>query len=233
MGQTSITSALSSVSSLTNVASATMQKVKMVSEIKDGRLFVKPFKVEFGDYETEVFGSTGIDGSLDYTLALDVPATAVGNQLSGLLSSVSNNSIKVNTDMILDLGLKGTYLKPKVVLSGIRSANGQNFNDAVTASIEAKIEEEKKVIEEKVTAEIEQAKDSVTQIAEAEIAVIKDTVNTIIDSQVDSASSELTKKLGIPSDSLTTEEKLVKEKAESIIKGLFKKKKKKNGTDGN
>lgn len=233
MGQTPITAALSSVSSLTDVVSATMQKIKMQTEIKNGRFYVKPFKVDLGSYQTEVSGSTGIDGSLEYILALDVPATKAGNQLSGMLSSLSKNTINIGSDLILDLGLGGTYLKPKVTLSGVRSKSGESIDDAVTASIKAKIEEEKEELKETVVAEITEVKDSVTQVADVQVAVIKDTVNTIVENQLDSTATKLSKNLGLPVDSLSKEEKLVKDKAEGIIKGLFKKKKKKKkGTGG-
>lgn len=231
LGQTPITEALASVSSLSNVSQASLEKVKMVAEIKEGRLFVNPFPLKFGDYAAELGGSTGVDGSVDYTISLDIPENAIGNQLSGILANLSNNQLKIDRELVLNLGLVGTYNKPQFIIRGVKSKDGEALDEMVTATIEAKIEEEKKELEEKLEAEVQVVKDSVNEKADEVVEVAKDSANTLVQAQIDSV---LSKQLGANPDSLSTEEKLIKTKAEDLIKGLFKKKKKKKkiGTGG-
>jgi len=229
LGQTPITEALATVTSLGNVSQATLEKVKMMAEIKQGRLFVKPFPLKFGDYAAELGGSTGIDGSIDYTISMDIPENAIGNQLSGILANLSNNQLKIDRELVLDLGLVGTYNKPQFSIRGIKSKNGEALDETVTATIEAKIEEEKKELEDKLEAEVQAVKDSVNEKADEVVEVAKDSANTLVQTQVDSV---LSKQLGADLDSLSPEEKLIKTKAEGLMKGLFKKKKKKKGTGG-
>jgi hypothetical protein len=66
-------SGITSLTKLDNTSEVTMKDVLMSATIKEGRLSVKPFDVKFGSYKTTVAGSTGIDGSLDYKLKMDVP----------------------------------------------------------------------------------------------------------------------------------------------------------------
>ena len=47
-------------------------KVRLTFE--DGKVAVKPFNVKYKDIDIEVSGKHGFDQSLDYDLALDVPA---------------------------------------------------------------------------------------------------------------------------------------------------------------
>ncbi len=232
LGQSGIISELGSVSKLANISSATLDKVKMSAEIKDGRLFVKPFKLKLGNYETEIAGSTGIDGSLDYVIGLDVPAGQIGTQLNSLLSSLTNNKAAIGSDVKLDMSLKGSYADPQVGLAGVRSSDGSSLGSTVTASIKTKVDDKKEEVKEEVTEQVEAAKDSAEKVVDAKVDQLKDSAKSTLNSQFDSAAVKLTNKLGIPKDSLSTELKNTKKKAEDVLKGLFKKKKKKKGTGG-
>jgi hypothetical protein len=72
----------------------TLKDVLMSATIKDGQLSVKPFDVKFGSYLTTVSGSTGLDGSINYGLKMNVPAGKLGAQFQGLVNQYagSNNS---------------------------------------------------------------------------------------------------------------------------------------------
>ena len=229
LGQSGIISELGSVSKLANISSATLDKVNMTAEIKQGRLFVKPFNLKLGSYTTTIAGSTGIDGSLDYVVSMDVPAGQMGTRLNSLISTVTNTGDLIGSDLKLDLGLKGTYSDPKVGLSGVRNSDGASVGSAVTASIQSKINEKKDDVKEEVDAKIEDAKDSASRVVDSKVEELKDSVSTTVNSKIDSAASKLTDKLGIPKDSLPKELKETKKKAEDVLKGLFKKKKKKKG----
>ena len=233
LGQSGIISELGSVSKLANFSTASLEKVKMMAEIREGRLFVKPFKLKLGDYETEIEGSTGIDGSVDYSLGIDVPAGQIGAQLNGLLASLTNNNDITGSDIKLDLGLAGSYADPKVSLIGIRSSDGSNVSSAVSATVKAKVEEKKEEVTEEVEEKVKEVKDSATQVIDQKVDQLKDSANVVVNSQLDSAASKLSEKIGLPKDSLSKELQNTKKKAEDVLKGLFKKKKKKKkGTGG-
>ncbi len=227
LGQSGVLSELSTVSKVANIGTATLERVNMTAEIREGRLYVKPFNLKLGDYTTEIAGSTGIDGTIDYKLAMDVPAGQVGTQLNGLIASLTNNSSFTGSDLKLDLSLKGTFSEPQVGLAGVRSSNGSSLGSSVTASVKTQVEDKKDEIEEEVSEKVEDAKDSARAVVDAKVEEAKDTLTSTINAQLDSTATKLTDKLGIPKDSLSKDLQDTKKKAEDLIKGLFKKKKKK------
>ena len=216
--QSGLVSSLASTSKLSNITSATLDKIKMTAEIKDGRLHVKPFRVKIGDYHTVVDGSTGIDGSLDYRLKMDVPAGEIGTQLNSLISSFTGNATSTGSQVKLNLNLKGSYTEPKFGITGIGSGN-EGTGSSVKASIQTKVEEKKEAAKEEVKQEIEEKKQTLQREADA-----------LLKQQKDSLATKLSDQLGLPRDSsnvINKELNDTKKKAEDLLKGFFKKKKKK------
>ncbi len=106
---------ISGITSLTNLEDAsdvTLKDVLMSASINDGRLGVKPFDVKFGNYKTTVAGSTGLDGSLDYTLKMDVPAGKLGTQYNSLIAKYTGGKSDPNANIPLTIGLGGNYNSP-------------------------------------------------------------------------------------------------------------------------
>ena len=106
---------ISGITSLTNLDDAnevTLKDVLMSAAIKDGRLGVKPFDVKFGSYKTSVAGSTGLDGSLDYTLKMDVPAGKLGTQYNAFISKYTGGKNDPNANIPVTIGLGGNYNSP-------------------------------------------------------------------------------------------------------------------------
>lgn len=105
-------SGITSLTKLDNTNEVTLKDVLMSTSIKDGRLSVKPFDVQFGSYKTTVAGSTGIDGSIDYNLKMDVPAGKLGSELNSFLSKYSGAKTDPNAPIPVTIGLGGTVTKP-------------------------------------------------------------------------------------------------------------------------
>jgi len=110
---------ISSVTSLTKLKDSdnvSLKDLALSVKIEDGRLSVKPFDVKLGNYNTNISGSTGLEGDLDYVLDMDIPAGAIGSQVNSTLASLTGSTPK-NTDVIkLKIGLRGTYDDPKPTL---------------------------------------------------------------------------------------------------------------------
>lgn len=225
-----IVTGLTSLTKLQKLSTTTLDKVKMSAEIKEGRLFVKPFDVKLGDYKTTIAGSTGIDGSIDYTLAMDVQAGQIGTQLNSLVSQITGSSAATSSTVRLNIGMSGTYAKPEFGLRSVGSGDGTDVKSAVTASVKAKVDEKKEEAKQEVEAMVEQAKDSASLVLDAKKTELKSKADSLLKAQKDSVALKLAGKLGVKPD--TTDQKLeeAKKKAESVLKGLLKKKK---GNGGN
>jgi hypothetical protein len=194
---------VSGITSLTNLDDAnevTLKDVLMSANIKNGRMGVKPFDVKFGDYKTTVSGSTGLDGSLDYTLKMNVPAGKLGAQYNALVAKYTGGKSDPNGEIPVTIGLGGKYNSPSPKL--LMDDQKAQAKEAATAAAK---EEGTKAIEKAVKG------------TEAE-QVVKDILGT---SKPDSTKAADTTKT-------TTEEavqKKVEDEAKKKIQNLLKKKK--------
>jgi hypothetical protein len=129
-----LVSGITSLTKLDDTKEVTMKDVLMSASIKDGRLNVQPFDVKFGPYKTTVAGSTGVDGSLDYKLKMDVPAGKLGSQFNSLVSSYSGGgATDPNKPIPVTIGLGGNYLNPSPKL--IMDEQKQQAKDAATTAV--------------------------------------------------------------------------------------------------
>lgn len=224
LGQSDLLSGLNSVTKLAKVGTATLEKVKMQAEVKDGRLFVKPFNVRIGDYKTVVSGSTGIDGSIDYVLQMDVPAGQVGSQLNGLVSSLTGSQFKGGSNLKLNIGMGNTFLDPKFDLRSVGTGDGQTVQGAITASVQKKVEEKKEELKADAEEKVAELKDSAQTVVAQQTAIAKDSASKLLAAQKDSVTAKVADKLGLKKDSVSTE---LGKKAHEMLNGFFKKKKKK------
>ncbi|MDH4057634.1 MAG: AsmA-like C-terminal region-containing protein, partial [Cyclobacteriaceae bacterium] len=141
--ESSFVSGITSLTKLDNTNEVTLKDVLMSTSIKDGRLSVKPFDVKFGDYKTSVEGSTGIDGSINYGLKMDVPAGKLGTQFNSFVNQYTGGKNDPNAMIPVNIGLGGTFLSPQPKL--LMSDQKQQVQDAVVNA--AKQEGEKKATE--------------------------------------------------------------------------------------
>ena len=153
-----VVSAITSVTKLSNTKTIAIKDTELQFEIKDGRVFVQPFDINVGNFKTVVAGSNGIDGSLDYDLKMTVPAGSVGTAVNSAIAKLTGDGGSVSSDIVLNLGLGGTYDNPKVNLGGAEA--GQGAKQAAKAVVKEKVDEQK----EKLAAEVDEKK----KAAEAE-----------------------------------------------------------------
>lgn len=229
LGDSKLLSGLTSVTKLGDVGTATLEKVKMTAEIKDGRLFVKPFDLTIGDYKTTISGSTGIDGSIDYLLKMNVPAGQVGAQLNSLVSSLTGTSNQLaGNNLILNIGMGGVFTDPKFALRSVASADGNTIQNTVTATVQAKVDEKKEEVKKEVETKVDAAKDSAKQVLQAKTDTAKAKLDSLVQAKKDSIAKVAAGKLGVEKDSVDKKLETVKEKAKGVLEGILKKKKKDN-----
>ncbi len=134
-----LVSGITSLTNLDDASEVTLKDVLMSAAIKDGRLGVKPFDVKFGSYKTSVAGSTGLDGSLDYTLKMDVPAGKLGAQYNAFIAQYTGGKSDPDANIPVTIGLGGKYNSPapKLLMEGQK----QQATEALTEA--AKVEGQK------------------------------------------------------------------------------------------
>ncbi len=203
-----------------NDGTVRLNDVTLQTEIKDGRVYVKPFEMQIDKYTVAVEGSNGVEGDLDYTMTvLNVPTGAAGQAVSSLISSVAgvNNAVSANLDV--NLGVAGTFDDPKVKFLGAKPSKGGSNQSAKDAA-KAKAVEELRRAKRKAKEEALKRKREAQQLAKQKEAEAKEKAEEEKKKLEAQAKEELKK---------VVPEKTV-DKATDKVKGLLgKKKKKKNG----
>lgn len=143
--ESKILSGITSVTKLDDTNEVTLKDVLMSASISNGRLSVKPFDAKFGDYKTTVSGSTGLDGSIDYKLKMDVPAGKLGTQFNSLIAQYSGGKSDPNSTIPLNITLGRTFTDPSVSL--VSTEQKEQVKEAVSNAAK---EEGTKAVQEAV-----------------------------------------------------------------------------------
>jgi hypothetical protein len=154
LSQSKLISGITSLTKLDNTDNVTMKDVLMSASITNGRLSVKPFDVKFGSYATNVAGSTGLDGTINYTLKMNVPAGKLGTQLQSYASQFTGNT-NSSKDVPVTIGVGGTYNDPKTNL--IASEQAKQAQEAVKEEVKQTTEAVKQEVKQEVQQKTEQA----------------------------------------------------------------------------
>ena len=136
--QSKLVSGITSLTKLEDSDKVTLKDVLMSASIDNGRLSVKPFDVQFGNYKTSVAGSTGLDGSIDYSLKMNVPAGKLGGQLQGFVNQYSGSN-NPTSEIPITIGLGGSYNDPKARL--VMQEQKQQVKEAITNVVQEKSKE--------------------------------------------------------------------------------------------
>jgi hypothetical protein len=143
--ESKILSGISSVTKLDDTNEVTLKNVLMSATINKGRLSVKPFDAKFGSYKTTIAGSTGLDGSIDYNLKMDVPAGKLGSQFNSLISQYSTGKKDSSSIIPLNITLGRTFTDPSVSL--VSSEQKEQVKEALSNAAK---EEGTKAVQEAV-----------------------------------------------------------------------------------
>ena len=138
LSQSKLVSGISSLTKLDNGDKVTLKDVLMSAAISDGKFSVQPFDVKFGDYATNISGSTSLDGTIAYKLNMKVPAGKIGSQLQGYTSQLTGN-MNPSSEINLPISLGGSYNDPKVTL--LAQEQKQQLKEAATTVVQDKSKE--------------------------------------------------------------------------------------------
>ena len=164
--------------------SISLEDILMNFSIKDGKLNVKPFDLKVAGYESNVSGAVGLDGKIDFKMALDVPAGELGQSANNLIESLRGQEASNSQMVKLNLNIGGTYSDPKFGLDGGGTAS------TVKSAAEDAIEEEKEKLEEEVKDELKEGLDKLLKGDQAD-STVTETEDNGTDELIDGASDLL------------------------------------------
>lgn len=147
--QSKLVSGITALTKLNDSDQVTLRDVVMSAAIENGKLSVQPFDVRFGNYATTISGSTTLDGTLDYVLRMNVPASALGAlgaQYQGLLAGLAGGASS-NPVIPVSIGIGGTYNNPQTrLLMTEQRQQVQQAKEAVKEEVKQTVTQ---VVEEK------------------------------------------------------------------------------------
>ncbi|WP_339867522.1 AsmA-like C-terminal region-containing protein [uncultured Algoriphagus sp.] len=191
---------ITSLTKLKDVNTLQLKNISIPISIENGVMDVKPFDVKLWDYQANVQGTAGFDGSINYLVNMQIPAGKFGSQANALLSTITGSATDENTTIPLALNLSGTYNSPKISLAG-----GNSIETLLANALKARVSGEAKNLQTQATDQFNAAQDSMKMVLKAKSEVAQD-----------SAKKELEKQVDVAKDKAVDE-------AKKLLKGFFPK----------
>lgn len=173
---------ITSLTKLKDVNTLQLKNISIPITIENGVMDVKPFDVKLWDYQANVQGTAGFDGSINYLVNMQIPAGKFGSQTNALLSTITGTATDENTTIPLALNLSGTYNSPKISLAG-----GNSIETLLANALKARVSGEAKGLQTQATEQFTAAQDSMKQVLKAKSEVAQDSAKKQLEKQVDVA----------------------------------------------
>lgn len=178
------------ITSLTKLKDTNTIQFKNLSipiDIQKGVLDVKPFDVKLWDYQANIQGSTGFDGTINYLINMQVPAGKFGAQANTLLSSISGTEANESTIIPVAISLGGSYNAPKVGLAG-----GNSIENLLTNALKSRVNNETQIIQQEVTEQFKAAEDSLKRELKLKADMVQDSVKKEADKKIEETKTKAT-----------------------------------------
>ncbi len=197
-----------------------LKDIKIFFKVANGRINVEPFDIPIGNGKMTVKGSNGLDQSMAYDLAFDLPVGVAGQAAMNAVAGLIGKSADAGKNLKLSVGLGGTVDNPKITY--VKNANGESATELVQDKIEETVKVVKDSVKAVVTEKIEEVKDKAKAeaakiIAEAEKVAAK--IRADGKAAADKIKSEANKKADDMEKSAKNPlEKIAKKKAADLVR---------------
>ncbi len=182
---------------------ATLQKVHLAYTITDGKAEVKPFQFQINHYPATAYGTYALDGQMDFTVEMQVPAAEVKQLVRKVLPAV-NLDILGNEPLTLVTHIKGTADKPRITpsikevstLKDRLRQKGQDFIDQQKQQAQQRLEEEKRKAEEELRKKREELERKAREEAERKKKELEEQARRKLEEEKRKAKEKAKKKAG-------------------------------------
>jgi hypothetical protein len=178
---------LASTLNVTQLKNFSLKDIKTYFAFENGRVKVNPFKVNVNNISMLVGGSHGFDQSLDYTLLMTLPRSAIGKQGDALITSLASKAtskgipVNVSDSIHLNVLLGGNIMKPtyKTDLQETASGTLNNLKDQASTLVKNKVDTVKTAL-----------KDSLNAAKDKAVTGLKDQITKQITGQKDTSANK-------------------------------------------
>jgi uncharacterized protein involved in outer membrane biogenesis len=114
--QSKFVSGLTSITKLSDSDEVTLKDALMSATIENGKLNVKPFDVAVGPYKSPFGGTTNLDGTIDYTMKMNVPPNKMNSEFNSFIAKNTGTKADPNAPMPVTIAIGGNVTDPKTKL---------------------------------------------------------------------------------------------------------------------
>ncbi len=195
-----------------------IQQVGIAFEVKDGKVFTKPFELKFANKVMKVSGSTSLDQQIDYTGTLSLSKSELGMFASGIEGSLDalnkqlGTQIKMSELIPVAVNIDGTFKSPTVT-TNIKEVLA-NQTAGLKDQAKAELEKKKAALEAQAKAELEKQLNA----AQAKADQLKNEAANKVKSEAARLKAEAEAKAKAEADKL---KKKAEEEGLKRLKGLF------------
>ncbi len=152
----------------------TLEDLDIQYAIRDGRVYIQPYKTKIFNSELTMKGDQGIDKTMNYEMQMKIPRAELGgtaqSAIDGLSALAANQGVKLDPGETIDVKfmVTGTFDDPKVrpmFEEGARKMT-QEVKEQVQEAVEQKVEEVKEEVREQVNQEAEKIMEDAREQAE-------------------------------------------------------------------
>lgn len=140
-----------------------IENLDVKATVANGRILIAPFDTKVNNMKMTVGGSQGLDQTMDYAVAIDVPWKELGQASSFAEGLLAKNPIKQLNGMVpevirINLKVGGTFNKPVITVGKPDGTlGGGTMKDVVKEQVQQQVQQ----IKEEVTTQAKQVLDTV------------------------------------------------------------------------
>jgi hypothetical protein len=144
------------ITKLTQLNNLKLENVSVKATVKSGRIIVDPFDLKVSNLKMSIGGSQGLDESMDYTVAVDVPWKELGSASGFAKGLLAKNPIpglnKLVPDVVrINLKVGGFFNKPEIKMGKPEAGfSGNSLNNDAKSNIQQQVQEAKVKAQEKI-----------------------------------------------------------------------------------
>ncbi len=157
----------------------TFKDVDVYFEVRDGRVYIRPFDTMLGDMKINISGDHGLDQSINYIMKLEIPSSKLPQGMSNLLTGLAANAALMGIEYYqpeiikMNVNIGGSIKDPQVRPS-LGQSEGKTVKETLKEAAGDLVDEKIKQAKEQVTDEARKQADKILSEAQKKADLIKD-----------------------------------------------------------
>ncbi|MFO7853193.1 MAG: AsmA-like C-terminal region-containing protein [Bacteroidota bacterium] len=147
-------------------------------EVKDGRVYIKPFDTRLGDMEITISGDHGLDRTINYLVNVEVPASELPQGMSSVLTGLAARAALLGIEYyqpeIINMNVRiGGTIKDPTITPFLGQSDDTSPVSKVTESVKEAAGEKIEEVKEEVSDEARKQADKILTEAQEKAGMVK------------------------------------------------------------